>query len=95
MAIEAVIGVLIAILSLAIAYQTYSLKKLGTVKTDAEGDATVRAELIYIRKGVDDIRYDLKDNERKINDMGERVTRVEESTKQAHKRLDTIEKGGE
>ena len=46
----------------------------------------------YIRKGVDDIRIDLKASEKQMVALGERVTRVEESTKQAHKRLDTIEK---
>ncbi|EKS8367521.1 hypothetical protein QC457_006355, partial [Bacillus cereus] len=51
-----------------------------------------KAELGYIRKGVDDIRIDLKASEKQMVALGERVTRVEESTKQAHKRLDTIEK---
>lgn len=46
----------------------------------------------YIRKGVDDIRIDLKANERQMIVLGERITRVEESSKQAHKRLDALEK---
>jgi hypothetical protein len=41
---------------------------------------------------VDDIRIDLRANEKQMIQQGERLTRVEESTKQAHKRLDTIEK---
>ncbi|MEB8733205.1 hypothetical protein P4G91_19410, partial [Bacillus cereus] len=57
--------------------------------------AEVKAELGYIRKGVDDIRIDLKASEKQMVALGERVTRVEESTKQAHKRLDTIEKENE
>jgi len=52
----------------------------------------MRAELGYIRKGVDDIRIDLKANEKQMQRLSERVTRVEESSKQAHKRIDNLEK---
>lgn len=62
------------------------------MKADGQQSAEVKAELGYIRKGVDDIRIDLKASEKQMVALGERVTRVEESTKQAHKRLDTIEK---
>ncbi len=41
---------------------------------------------------LDDIRIDLKASEKQMIALGERVTRVEESSKQAHKRLDNLEK---
>ncbi|MCQ6307080.1 hypothetical protein [Bacillus cereus] len=86
------LGVLIALLSLAISYLGYALNKSKSIKADGQQSAEVKAELGYIRKGVDDIRIDLKASEKQMVALGERVTRVEESTKQAHKRLDTIEK---
>lgn len=86
------IGVLIAILSLAISYFAYSLNKTKSIKSDGQQSAEVKAELGYIRKGVDDIRIDLKANEKQMIALGERVARVEESSKQAHKRLDNLEK---
>ncbi|MBG9938555.1 MULTISPECIES: hypothetical protein [Bacillus] len=86
------IGVLIGALSLAISYFGYALNRSKSIKSDGQQSAEVKAELGYIRKGVDDIRIDLKASERQMVALGERVTRVEESTKQAHKRLDTIEK---
>jgi Tfp pilus assembly protein PilO len=100
------LGVLISVLSVVIAYQGYHLNKQkhlsnqrreenDEVKTDAKESAEVKAELGYIRKGVDDIRIDLRTNERERIALGERVTRVEESSKQAHKRLDAIENKGE
>jgi Tfp pilus assembly protein PilO len=96
-------GILASILGVVIAYQGYQLNKqkhLSTqkkeetdeAKTDARESAEVKAELGYIRKGVDDIRIDLRTNERERIALGERVTRVEESAKQAHKRLDNLEK---
>ena len=70
----------------------YALNKSKSIKADGQQSAEVKTELGYIRKGVDDIRIDLKASEKQMVALGERVTRVEESTKQAHKRLDTIEK---
>ncbi|WP_242250253.1 hypothetical protein [Bacillus cereus group sp. BfR-BA-01324] len=95
------IGVLIAIASLAISFFGYQLNKSKTVRSDGQQSADMRAKLEYISKGVDDIRIDQKTTERRMTermtDFGERLTRVEESTKQAHKRLDKAEnlKGGD
>ncbi|MRG87014.1 hypothetical protein [Salinibacillus xinjiangensis] len=89
------LGVLISILSIIVAFLGYSLKKTNTVKSDASESAELKAGLDYIKAGVDDIRIDLRANEKQIGDLNERVTRVEESSKQAHKRLDNYEKGAE
>lgn len=86
------IGVLIAVLSLAISYFAYSLNKTKSIKSDGQQSAEMKAELGYIRKGVDDIRIDLKANEKQMQQLSERVTRVEESSKQAHRRIDSLEK---
>ncbi|MGE7869589.1 hypothetical protein ACQKNO_26190 [Bacillus paramycoides] len=86
------IGVLITLLSAAISYLGYSLNKTKVIKSDGQESAEMKAELGYIRKGVDDIRIDLKANEKQMQQLSERVTRVEESSKQAHKRLDNLEK---
>lgn len=97
------IGVVLSILSLIIAFQGYALNKqkqqqdkskseTNDAKSDAKESAELKAQLGYISKGVDEIRIDLKANEKQIVAFGERVTRIEESTKQAHKRLDNLEK---
>jgi peptidoglycan hydrolase CwlO-like protein len=86
------IGIVVAVLGLVISYQAYQLNKTKDVKTDTQESAELKAELGYIRKGVDDIRIDLKANEKQMVALGERITRVEESSKQAHKRIDNLEK---
>ncbi|MED0702811.1 hypothetical protein [Aeribacillus composti] len=86
------IGIVVAVLGLVITYQAYQLNKTKEVKTDTQESAELKAELGYIRKGVDDIRIDLKANEKQMIALGERITRVEESSKQAHKRIDNLEK---
>lgn len=87
------LGVLVAICGLVVSYLAYQFNRTKELKTDSQQDAEVKAALGYISKGVDDIRIDLKANEKQISQIAERVTRVEESSKQAHKRIDQI-KGG-
>jgi hypothetical protein len=87
-------AVIIAALGLVVAYQGFQLNKQKETKSESRQDAKIQAQLDYIGKGVDDIRIDLKANERQMVALGERVTRVEESSKQAHKRLDSLEKEG-
>jgi hypothetical protein len=89
------VGVLIAVLGVTISFLSYSLKRQNQTKSETREDANTRAQLDYISKGVDDIRIDLRANERQMAVLGERVTRVEESSKQAHKRLDIFEQKGE
>ena len=85
------IGVLIAIASAVIGYFD-ALNRSKEIKSDGQQGAEMKAKLEYISKGVDDIRIDQKASERQMVSFGERITRVEESAKQAHKRLDNVEK---
>ena len=89
------LGILVSVLGVIIAYQTYQLNRQKDVKSDTREDAKLQTKLDYISKGVEDIRIDLKANEKQMIALGERVTRVEESSKQAHKRIDKLEKGDE
>ncbi|AND06654.1 hypothetical protein COL26_30755 [Bacillus thuringiensis] len=86
------IGLIIAIASALIGYFSYSLNRSKEIKSDGQQGAELKAKLEYISKGVDDIRIDQKASERQMVAFGERITRVEESSKQAHKRLDNLEK---
>ncbi|MFV8517129.1 hypothetical protein [Bacillus sp. SBS7] len=86
------IGLLIAAVSLVVGYLSYALNRSREIKSEGRQGAETNAKLEYISKGVDDIRIDLKANERQMIVLGERITRVEESSKQAHRRLDNVEK---
>jgi len=85
------IGSLIAVCGLLLSYLTYQFNKQKENKTDTQQDARIQAQLDYISKGVDDIRIDQKASEKQMAAHGERITRLEESAKQAHKRLDAME----
>lgn len=62
----------------------------GLRKEGAEGGA-IKQDVEYIKRGVDDIRIEQRAMRESMSELAERVTRVEESTKQAHKRIDRVE----
>lgn len=61
------------------------------VKEDTKDHTELKTNLEYIRRGVDDIRIDLKAQESKVSDLAGAVIRVEEIAKSAHKRIDSLE----
>lgn len=60
------------------------------IKLDATDNAVLRADMEYIKRGIDDIRVEQRALGQRFDVLSERVTRVEESAKQAHKRIDDI-----
>ena len=61
------------------------------VAQEATADASLQTDVSYIKRGIDDIRVDLRMQGQRMDGLSERITRVEESSKQAHKRLDRLE----
>lgn len=60
------------------------------VAQEATADASLQTDVSYIKTGIVDIRVDIREVGKRMDDISERLTRVEESTKQAHKRLDDM-----
>jgi len=79
-----IIGTLIAVGGL-----TRTSKK--DTQEDTRSNTRLESKVDYVSKGVDDIKLDMRDQGRQINDVSERVTRAEESVKSAHKRIDELE----
>ena len=53
-------------------------------------DGTILTEIGYIKAGVDDIKREQKEETTQRMALAERVTRIEESAKQAHLRIDRM-----
>ena len=86
-----VIGIIGGIASIVFAYLAFSRNK----KKDDEGQGlqlgTIQSDLGYVKSGIDDIKNEQRE-QRNINiALTSRVTAVEESAKQAHKRIDHLE----
>lgn len=91
------IGFVCTILGATIAYLNYRRVNNLDIRKDALNDGELRSDIGYIKRAVDDIRLDQRAQEKRINEINERVIRIEESTKQAHKRIDQLQriKGGD
>ncbi len=66
-------------------------KEEEKAKKDTEHHTEIRTRLNGIEAGVQDMRVDFKQIQNEVSGISERVTRVEESAKSAHKRLDKFE----
>ena len=66
-------------------------KKTDDAKEGKE-DGIILTELGYIKSGVDDIKHKQEKQESQNLEFVKHLTAVEESAKQAHKRIDKLEK---
>ena len=85
---------LTAVISAAAAISGIVLGWLGrsrTVRQDGAEDGELRASVNYIRQAVDDMRVEIRLMRQDYADLVERVARVEESAKSAHRRIDRLE----
>jgi hypothetical protein len=87
-----------AVIAAAAAISGIVLGWLGrsrTVRQDGAKDGELRASVNYIRQAVDDMRVEIRLMRQDYADLVERVARVEESTKSAHRRIDRLEGRGD
>ena len=85
------VSVLCTIGGFIVALITLQRKSNKDIRADTREEAETKAKLDYISKGVDDIRIDIKAQQRDIQELKERVIKNEASLKSAHKRIDNVE----
>lgn len=90
-AITAIVGGLAALSGILLGWAGRSRQLRQDFKAEGGSEGALRQDVEYIKRGVDDIRVDVRMQGQRIEAVSERVTRVEESTKQAHKRIDRLE----
>ena len=88
--VTGILGIITALCAIA----TFLAKNKKQGYDEGRDDGGLRGDVKYVRNGVDDLRLDFKDMNRKYDTQAERITRCEESCKQAHKRLDGLETRG-
>ena len=62
----------------------------GRERNEGHERGSVASDIGYIKAGVDDLKRESRETRSTVSDISERITRVEESTKQAHKRIDEL-----
>lgn len=88
------IAVACSLISVFATIVTISRNKNKDTKEDVSAITKIGEEIKYVSKSTDDIKYEVRNTNKSISDMNERLIRVEESCKSAHKRIDGIEKEG-
>lgn len=63
------------------------------IMTEAGSDAAIRADVEYIKRGIDDLRFEQRAQGQRFDALAERVTRSEESLKALHRRVDRLDGG--
>ncbi|NFO31059.1 hypothetical protein FDB41_12335 [Clostridium botulinum] len=87
------IALICTILGVIMSYATFQKNKDNSIRAETKEGAIMATKLDFISQGVNNIQVKIEAQENKFVTMNERITRVEESTKSAHHRIDTIEKG--
>lgn len=81
------VGVASAICGIVFGYIGY---RQGAKRENVQ-TGTLLSDIGYIKSGVDDLKRKQETSDDRHFALAERVTKVEESTKQAHKRIDRME----
>ncbi|AOH54536.1 hypothetical protein ABE28_009260 [Peribacillus muralis] len=89
------IGLFCTVAGLVIGFFTFHRNRDKDVKSEAAEAASITTKLDHIGQSVDSIRIDLKASDQRWTTLSGTVIRIDESTIQAHKRIDQIEKKGE
>ena len=89
--ISSVTTIAAAVLGFLISYFTFQKSKKKDDVAEGQIRGVMASDLGYIKSGVDDLKREYSEMRKTTAEQGERLTRVEESCKQAHKRIDGIE----
>ncbi len=91
MDIATIISAVAAVCGIVFGLVIFFRNKRSDDTQDGKKDGVVLTELGYIKSGVDDIKRKQEKQEQQHIEVISRLTAVEASAKQAHKRIDTIE----
>jgi len=88
--LTAAISVIATVSGIILGWSARTRETRKETKSEAADNAVLKSDVEYIKRGVDDIRIEQRALGQRFDVLSERVTRVEESSKQAHKRIDDI-----
>lgn len=93
LSVMSVVTPLITVASFWLAVKNSKKGDAKDIEVNAESRAEIKVKLDLVLKGMDDMREELKSNRTTMAELSEQITRVEESAKQAHKRIDELMHG--
>ena len=87
-----IISAVVGIGGLIFGFVTYSRNKKTDDAAEGQKGGIMLTEIGYIKAGIDDGKRDTREFRVEIQTLHDKITRTEESCKQAHKRIDGLEK---
>lgn len=78
------------VLGALIGYLGFLRTKKKDDQSEGESRGVMASDLGYIKAGVDDLKKETRETRTDVRGLSERITRCEESCKQAHHRIDEI-----
>ena len=85
-----IIGALVGVAGVLFGLLTQLRNKQSADKKEGKEDGMVYSDLGYIKAGIDDLKRDNREMRTEVQNLHDKVTRTEESCKQAHKRIDAL-----
>jgi hypothetical protein len=92
--IFALIGAVAAVCSIIFGYIGYQKGLKKDSSESGKNSGVLLSDIGYIKSGIDDLKRKQETSETRHYALAERVTKVEESTKSAHHRIDKLEYKG-
>lgn len=89
--VSTTLGILGTVCAIVFGLTTYKRNQKKDDSDEGKQNGTVLTEIGYIKSGIDDIKAEQREQRSTNTQFLERLTAVEESAKQAHKRIDRIE----
>ena len=86
------ISVISTLCAIVFGYAAFARNGKKDTEAEAKNDATVLTEIGYIKGGIDDIKAEQREQRKTNTDLITRLTAIESSAKQAHHRIDRLEK---
>ena len=85
-----ILGIVSSICAIVFGYLAFNRNRKKDETDEGKNVGTMLSDLGYIKAGVDEIKSEQKEQRKTNIDIERRLTSVEESAKQAHKRIDEL-----
>ncbi len=89
-----ILGVASTACAIIFGYLAFSRNRKKDDTEHGKESGTLLSDIGYIKSGVDDIKAEQKEQRKTNMEVVSRLTAVEESAKQAHKRIDELKREG-
>lgn len=85
-----ILSIISTVCAIVFGYLAFARNKRKDDAEEGKSSGAIMTELGYIKGGIDDVKAEQREQRKTNTDFVTRLTVVEESAKQAHKRIDRI-----